>query len=246
MNCLLPRVAAMATAALLTCSLVWSDAPRGEAAPLEIMPGKGSKPRAAVHPDMNAFATLDLNRDGYLAPNETDPDFCAQFAVVDRNLDGLISPTEYQLHAERRALMVEVVKAYMLREDENNDGLLSRAEFHGRPAAFVWADQDENNVLHHEELMRMIGSADTFQYDVELYFSSHDLDSDGAIVIDEWNGVEKSRELFRAIDTDRNQVLMPDEVFSFLYRYERRLNAPVVEKKEMKEKTYKPSNQGQG
>lgn len=238
------------SAVLLASAALQAEAPRGTAAEIAISPVQGARLRAAVLPDMQAFGTLDANGDGYLVRGELDPDFCAQFEVVDLNKDGLISAMEYQIHAERRSLMADIVKAYMLREDKNRDGLLSRTEFKGRPAAFVWADVDENNTLHHAELMRMVGSDDTFQYNAELFFKSHDLDRDGAIVIDEWTKVESNRALFSGIDLSGNDVLMPDEVFTFLYRYERRLDVPAakarVERRHQEERRYIPSSEGQG
>lgn len=199
------------------------EAPRGESVRLEIEPMGGLRPHVAVLPQMNAFAALDANCDGWLVKAELDDDFCAQFPIVDRDGDGRLSPIEYELHAERRSLMADIIKALMTRWDEDMDGLLSRAEFQGRPASFVEADQDENNLLHHEELMRLVGSARTFQYDPQLFFEAHDLDSDGAVVIDEWTKVEPDTALFQFIDGDGNGVIMPRETFYFLYHYERRL-----------------------
>lgn len=231
---------------LFGCTQAFAEAPRGSAASFEIDPGK-SMPHAAWMPDMNAFEELDASRDGFLTPNELDPEFCAQFDVVDGNNDGMISPLEYQIHAQRRSLMSRIVQSYMLRTDKDRDGLLARNEFRGRPAAFVWADQDENNVLHHEELMRLIGSEQTFQYDVKTFFKAHDLDSDGTIVIDEWKDVEDNLDLFRQMDSDGNAVLMPDEAFWFLYRYERRIEPRAIERvEEVIEEKFVPSTEGQG
>jgi len=180
--------------------------------------------------DVHAFATLDRDRDGLLTPQEIGPQFCAMFPIIDLNGDGFVSKSEYMEHAQRRSLIADIVKAYMLRWDKDRDGLLQREEFVGSPAAFVYADQDENNVLHNAELMRLIGSDMMIQYDPEQFFRAHDLDADGIISASEWRKIERSGDLFTAMDYSGNCVLTFGEVHAFLYRYERRLS-PLAEMK---------------
>ena len=206
-----------------------------------------------TYSELKTFAALDANDDAYLERAEMGQEFCAMFDIVDADGDDRISPAEYNEHARRISLIADIVKAFMIRWDKNRDGLLTRKEFEGRPGAFVYADLDEDNVLYHRELMRLIGSDQMIQYDPVLYFETHDLDSDGLISQREWQKVEPDLSLFRQIDVSNNRVLLPAEVRSFLYRYERRL-APLDEKRakkttiheEEREERYVRSEEGQG
>jgi hypothetical protein len=128
-------------------------------------------------------------------------------------------------------LLAEWIQSYMMRWDEDGDGLLSKPEFHGRPVAFVQADADEDNILHYGELMALLGGGEPIQYSPKRFAAARDFDGDGAVSKSEWMQVEPGDSLFKTIDADANDTLSLAEIETFLYRYERRLE-PVAEVEE--------------
>jgi Ca2+-binding EF-hand superfamily protein len=181
-------------------------------------PAPLSAPGAARTP----FAELDRNGDGVVSSKEFGKGRKEAFKIFDADGDGKISREEYEVRSERAFLTADLVFAYMFRWDADRNGLLEKSEFRGRPAAFVEADKDENNVLHHAELMALLSSKKPIQYSGKKFFAPHDLDGDGLIGEREWEKLERDRELFVLMDGDRDGALTIEEVEYFLFCYERR------------------------
>ena len=219
----------IATSIVLLAASSWP----GEAAPgasVSLEEYRDSLRRAGLDDAQPAFAVMDANHDGQVTPQEFGKDRAAAFREFDRNGDGFVTLDEYRAMAQRRDTLASMVVAYMIRWDSNRDGLLQRNEFHGRPGAFVEADKDENNVLHHAELMALLANSKPLQYAPELLFQAHDLDGDGAITEREWLDVEKDSTLFRLMDANGDGMLRLPEAADFLFRYERRLSPlPAIE-----------------
>ncbi|MCX7017189.1 MAG: EF-hand domain-containing protein [Candidatus Sumerlaeota bacterium] len=212
---------------------VWS-AWASEAAPgasVTLEEYRNSLRRTVLDDAQPAFTVMDKNHDGKVTLKEFGESRAVAFREFDKNGDGVLTLDEYKAMAERRDLLAAMVVAYMVRWDANRDGLLQKSEFHGRPGAFVEADKDENNVLHHAELVALLANSKPLQYSPELFFKAHDLDGDGVITESEWLGVEKDSALFDFIDANGDGMLRMPEVQNFLFRYERRLS-PLPEPEE--------------
>ncbi|OPZ20969.1 MAG: transaldolase/EF-hand domain-containing protein [candidate division BRC1 bacterium ADurb.BinA364] len=172
------------------------------------------------------FDKLDANGDRRITLGEFGSERVSAFRDFDANGDKAIDAGEYLAGKRRASLMADLAIAYMIRWDEDRNGLLERREFRGRPAAFTEADADENNRLHLAELMAMLRDTSPLQYSPDKFLAAHDLDGDGLVDEREWLKTESDETLFRLIDADRDGTMTLEEAKTFLFRYERRL-APL-------------------
>jgi len=222
----------MSTMAAAAACVLWAAGARGAEAPagaaVSLEDYQASLRKALGDDGLPAFAVLDKNQDGKVTPAEFGAERKAAFREFDTDGDGVIQRQECQDAARKRDLLADLVVACMVRWDKNRDGLLDKSEFRGRPGAFVEADEDQNNVLHHAELLALIRNSKPLQYSPARFMQAHDLDGDGLVSHREWLKVEKSEALFAAIDMDHDGTARLPEVETFLFRYERRL-APLPE-----------------
>ena len=140
----------------------------------------------------SGFAALDHNRDGRVSRDEWHFD-AETFRRADHNLDGALSRREF-LGEDNQDDDREDRFDYL---DANNDGRVSRAEWHGTAERFNALDGDRNGAITRGE---MRGGNEP---PADL-FTSVDVNRDGRITRDEWHW---SRISFDGRDSNRDGVL---------------------------------------
>jgi len=145
------------------------------------------------------FDRLDVNRDGQVSANEWRYDF-ESFRRADQNGDNVLSRTEF-LNGDTDLDREDTFDSL----DTNNDGRVSRWEWHGSAETFRWLDRNRDGVLSRVEV---VGEEQARQPD---RFDSLDVNNDGRITPDEW---QWSRQSFDRYDRNRDGVLRRDELAS--------------------------------
>lgn len=143
------------------------------------------------------FANLDHNRDGRIGREEWHFDL-ETFRRVDRNRDNSLSRAEFLNEDAQEDDDRNDRFSYL---DANNDGRVSRAEWHGTAERFEALDDNRDGMLTRAEVR---GTAEPPQ---DL-FTSVDVNRDNSISRDEWHW---SRPSFEARDRNRDGRLTRDE-----------------------------------
>jgi hypothetical protein len=145
----------------------------------------------------SAFSNLDHNRDNRLTPNEWHYDI-ETFRRVDRNRDTAINLSEFlgQGWDDDRGDEFDDI-------DYNNDGWVSRAEWHGGQNEFNWLDRNRDGRLNRYEV---VGSTTSFTSANQ--FQNLDYNRDGRLARNEWHWSTAS---FNQRDTDRDGVISAQE-----------------------------------
>jgi Ca2+-binding EF-hand superfamily protein len=136
------------------------------------------------------FHDLDHNRDGRLTTNEWHFD-AETLRRIDRNRDNAVSVSEFlgaNLDDDRDDRFDDL--------DWNNDGRVSRDEWHGSLEDFRWLDRNNDGVLSRSEVVGQQASFDTYDE-----FQSLDYNRNGTIERNEWHW---SRPTFAQVDTNRD------------------------------------------
>lgn len=143
------------------------------------------------------FRSLDRNRDGRVSAAEW-PYERETFRRVDHNGDNIVSQTEFvggdDVDVDDDA---EDLFEYL---DDNNDGRVTRAEWHGTAARFNTLDRDRNGVLTRTEAMGTEAPADLFD--------AIDANNDRGISRNEWRWSTAS---FDIRDANRDGRLTREE-----------------------------------
>ena len=143
------------------------------------------------------FNALDHNRDGRLTANEWHFDF-ATFRRIDRDRNDAISLREFLgegLDDERDETFDEM--------DWNNDGRITRSEWHGGEADFDFLDRNRDGVLSRFEVQGAEASFDTWDQ-----FQNLDYDRNGTLSRAEWHWSNAS---FAVRDRNRDGVISRQE-----------------------------------
>jgi Ca2+-binding EF-hand superfamily protein len=144
------------------------------------------------------FHDLDHNRDGRLTANEWHFDL-ETFRRIDRNRDNAISVSEFlggDLDDDRDDRFDDL--------DWNNDGRVTRNEWHGSLEDFRWLDRNNDGVLSRYEVVGQQASFDNYDE-----FQGLDYNRNGTIERSEWHW---SRPSFAELDTNRDGVLSRREL----------------------------------
>lgn len=158
------------------------------------------------------FQGMDTNRDGRITRDEWRGS-ARSFARHDWNNDGVLSGDELRAGANRqgadRADYADEVSDWSethFRElDHNNDGRISRAEWHFDVETFRRIDRDRDGVVSRAEFLGL----DTVDDDRGDRFEDLDVNRDGRVTRQEWHA---SDDAFRWLDRDGNGVLSRVEV----------------------------------
>ena len=145
----------------------------------------------------NQFNALDHNRDRRLAANEWHYDL-ATFRRIDRDRNDSISLQEFLgegLEDDRDETFDDM--------DWDNDGRITRQEWHGGAADFTWLDRNRDGVLTRYEVQ---GSEESFStWD---QFANLDYDRNGTLSRAEWHWSNAS---FATRDRNRDGVISRSE-----------------------------------
>lgn len=156
-----------------------------------------------------AFHRADANDDGvvslreYLAMSRVDDDRDARFDALDRNEDGVLSRAEWRdapafTQADRNhnnqvtlwefmnPSAADATELTFDEMDHNNDGMLSRREWHADRGTFDLADRNDDGLVTLREFLN--GGAD----DRGQRFSTMDRNRDGFLSRREWSGTSDS------------------------------------------------------
>jgi len=141
------------------------------------------------------FRALDHDNDGRLSRSEWHAS-SELFSRVDRNRDNVLSAAEFtglDDDNDREDRFGDL--------DDNRDGRLSRAEWHGSGAVFDALDANRDGVLTRAEAIGTEG-------DARDEFRSVDVNGDGAIARDEWHW---NAAAFDRLDANRDGRLSRQE-----------------------------------
>ncbi len=94
-------------------------------------------------------------------------------------------------------------RADLQKMDANNDGVISRDEWKGRPQAFDRIDKNNDGSLTREEI------ASVARAKGERRFGQMDANNDGRISREEWKG---NAELFTRLDTNNDGAITKEEL----------------------------------
>jgi Ca2+-binding EF-hand superfamily protein len=155
-----------------------------------------------VNTEEAKFDGLDANRNGVLEPREWPTGASVAFNVADRNDDGVVTFMEY-IAPPRPA---EVREERFEDMDHNNDGVLSRGEWHGDWAGFNRLDRNRDGVVTWREF-RQPAPAETRG----SRFQELDANRDGRLSRAEWKGDWES---FSILDRSRDGYLNRAEYLS--------------------------------
>jgi Ca2+-binding EF-hand superfamily protein len=133
-----------------------------------------------------SFQNHDWNGDGRLSGEEVRPGARRTSRWDDVDIDESLQDEDDWTETRFRAL------------DHNNDGRLTRNEWHGRAELFTRVDRNRDNALSRAEF---IGEDDA---DREDRFADLDVNRDGRVARNEWHG---STAVFDALDSNRDGVL---------------------------------------
>ena len=144
-----------------------------------------------------AFNNLDHNHDGRLTPNEWHYDV-ETFRRIDRNGDNVITASESlgQDWDDDRGDNFDDL-------DYNNDGYVSRSEWHGGAREFDALDRNHDGRLSRYEVVGSNSSFNTYDQ-----FSNLDYDRDGNLSRAEWHGSNRSS---NEADANRDGVVSRSE-----------------------------------
>jgi Ca2+-binding EF-hand superfamily protein len=145
----------------------------------------------------SAFANLDHNRDNRLTPNEWHYDL-ETFRRVDRNRDNALNLTEFlgqNIDDDRGDNFDDM--------DFNNDGVVTRNEWHGGVADFNWLDRNRDGRLTRYEVAGSTASLTTYNE-----FQNLDINRDGRLGRNEWHWSNAS---FNSRDTNRDGIVSRQE-----------------------------------
>ena len=143
------------------------------------------------------FANLDHNRDGRLEPNEWHYQI-ETFRRIDRNRDNALTLSEFlgqNVNDDRGDDFDDL--------DYNNDGYVSRQEWHGGLREFDSLDRNRDGRLSRYEV---VGSETSFTTYNE--FQNLDYNRDGRLARNEWHWSNSS---FNQWDTNRDGVISQQE-----------------------------------
>jgi len=145
----------------------------------------------------SAFSNLDHNRDGRLTPNEWHYD-TETFRRVDRNRNNSLDLNEFlgeSIDDDRGDDFDDL--------DYNNDGIVSKAEWHGGVNEFNLLDRNRDGRLTRYEVAGQTTSMTTYNE-----FQGLDFNRDGRLSRAEWHWSNNS---FTARDTNRDGVISAQE-----------------------------------
>jgi Ca2+-binding EF-hand superfamily protein len=145
----------------------------------------------------SAFTNLDHNRDNRLTPNEWHYDI-ETFRRVDRNRDNAINLNEFMgqgIDDDRGDDFDDI--------DYNNDGFVSRAEWHGGTQEFNYLDKNRDGRLSRFEVAGSSTSMTTYNE-----FQNLDYNRDGRLSRAEWHWSNLS---FNAADANRDGIITAAE-----------------------------------
>lgn len=128
------------------------------------------------------FTDLDRNRDGRVTSAEWYFD-AQSFRRADRNRDGILTRAEYLGNADTIADDDRDDRFEFL--DDNGNGRIERAEWHGSADAWEWLDRNNDNFLTRAEV---VGN----EQSVPDGFANIDEDRDGRIELAEWRWSRRS------------------------------------------------------
>jgi Ca2+-binding EF-hand superfamily protein len=162
------------------------------------------------------FQALDHNGDGRLARNEWHA-AGEIFTRLDRNRDSFLSAREFAMgdDDDREDRFADL--------DTNNDGRVSRGEWHGSTAVFDALDVNRDGVLTRVEA---VGTGD----DAQDEFRSVDVNADGFVSVREWHwnraafdrlDANHDQRLSRAEWDNAPQVVLPGQSAAYRAGYER-------------------------
>ena len=138
------------------------------------------------------FTELDANRDNRITSAEWYFD-AQDFRRADRNRDGVLTRAEYlgtNIADDDRGDRFEFL-------DENGNGRVERAEWHGSRDPFEWLDRNNDGLLTRAEVVGNEAS-------VPDGFTNIDDNNDGRIQVSEWRW---SRRSFNGYDTNGDGII---------------------------------------
>ena len=144
-----------------------------------------------------AFSNLDHNRDNRITSNEWHYDV-ETFRRVDRNRDNAINLSEFlgqNVDDDRGDDFDDL--------DYNNDGVVSRQEWHGGANEFNYLDRNRDGRLSRYEVVGSNTSMTTYNE-----FQNLDYNRDGRLARNEWHW---SNAAFNQRDTNRDGVITAQE-----------------------------------
>jgi Ca2+-binding EF-hand superfamily protein len=164
----------------------------------------GKQPKKSEPKQEMRFRGLDRNNNGIITRDEWRGDN-RSFVKHDGNRDGVLSGDEVRPDGRGSDEVVsgERPMGRFNDQDHNNDGVISRHEWHGDNPTFDRMDSSRDGVLSRDEF---------FARGDDQQFSFHELDHnrDGMVARSEWSSDAR---LFERRDTDRDGMLSRAEFF---------------------------------
>jgi Ca2+-binding EF-hand superfamily protein len=180
------------------------DKGKGNGEKPEAKPAKAQKKPAQKDQNTMRFRGLDRNDDSIITRNEWRGDH-GSFLKHDWNSDGVLSGGEVRPDGRGPDDLVsgERLRGRFKDQDHNNDGVISRHEWHDDNATFDRLDSSRDGVLSRDEFSAR-------EDDPQVSFPALDQNRDGMIARSEWRGDAR---LFELRDTDRDGMLSRAEFF---------------------------------